>query len=515
MLLTELEGRALTIGTTLTSGTAFLLFGFDQGVFGGILGNALFQKTFYDPNAKIQGQIVSTYDTGCILGAILTILVGDKLGRWKTIALGCLFVHVGGTLQASSYALPHMIVGRIIAGVGIGIVLAVVPIWQSETCKPQRRGKLIALQLALVIFGIAFTNWMNLGFTYVPNSDVSWRFPLAFQNFFAILAICLLYCMPESPRWLCLKDRHGEAQVIIARLEKKPLNDPAVVQALRLLADTVAHEIKVEKVSWTEVFSNGEQQTFRRIALGAGTSLMQQLGGINMVVYYLPTILSGSFGFSDRLALILSACDFMSLVFWGCMAMLVIDKVGRMKLMLVGATAQGVCFAIAAAGLAVGSKASNGVAVAFIFLYHVAFARLVFPLHSLHVSMYPSEINSERFRNIGSSIAMIINWVGVYIVVLITPIAIENIGYKFYIIFAVLNIVWVPFIWYFYVEIAGLSLDEMDKPFEIHYNNPGMTWKEATQQAQDAIEVAKLEISEKTAHGLDAEFNHVEGSRKV
>jgi len=380
MWLTELEGRALTIGITVTSGTAFLLFGFDQGVFGGILGNTLFQKTFNNPNATIQGQIVSTYDIGCILGAILTILVGDKLGRRKTIGLGCLFVLVGGTLQSSSYTLAHMIVGRIVAGVGIGIISAVVPIWQSETCKPEHRGKLIALQLALVIFGIAFTNWMNLGFTYVPDSDVSWRFPLAFQNFFAILAMFLLYCMPESPRWLCLKDRHSEAQVIIARLQKKPLNDPAVVQSLRLLVDTVAHEMKVEKVSWTEVFSNGEQQTFRRIALGAGTSLMQQLGGINVVVYYLPTILTRSFGFSDRLALILSGVDFMSLVFWGCMVMLIIDKVGRVKLMLVGATAQGVCFAVAAAGLAVGSKASNGVAVAFIFLYHVAFVSIQCPV---------------------------------------------------------------------------------------------------------------------------------------
>ncbi|PVH72883.1 general substrate transporter [Cadophora sp. DSE1049] len=511
MWLTELEGRALTIGITVTSGTAFLLFGFDQGVFGGILGNALFQKTFNNPNATIQGQIVSTYDIGCILGAILTILVGDKLGRRKTIALGCLFVLVGGTLQCSSYTLAHMIVGRIVAGVGIGIISAVVPIWQSETCKPEHRGKLIALQLALVIFGIAFTNWMNLGFTYVPNSDVSWRFPLAFQNFFAILAICLLYCMPESPRWLCLKDRHSEAQIIIARLQKKPVNDPAVLQALRLLADTVAHEMKVEKVSWTEVFSNGEQQTFRRIALGAGTSLMQQLGGINVVVYYLPTILTRSFGFSDRLALILSACDFMSLVFWGCMVMLIIDKVGRVKLMLVGATSQGMCFAVAAAGLAVGSKASNGVAVAFIFLYHVAFG-----LSFLSIPfMYPSEINSERFRNVGSSIAMITNWVGVYIVVLITPIAIENIGWKFYVIFAVLNIAWVPFIWYFYVETAGLSLDEIDKLFEIHYNNPGMTWKEATRQAREAIEVAKLEISEKTGLGIDNEVDHVELASKV
>jgi len=373
MWITKLEGRALTIGITLTCGTAFVLFGFDQGVFGGILGNILFLSAFNNPSPTIQGQIVSTYDIGCILGALMTIFVGDVLGRRKTIALGCVFVVIGGTIQSSSYSLAQMIVGRVIAGLGIGMNSAAVPIWQSETCKPEHRGKLIALQLVLVIFGIVVTNWMNLGFTYVPNSDVSWRFPIAFQTFFAILAIVLLACMPESPRWLCLKDRHAEAQAIIARLLAKPIDDEAVVESFQLIVSVVAHERELAKVGWREIFTNGEQQTFRRIALGAGTSLMQQMGGINVVVYYMPVILTTSFGFTGRRALILSACDFMSLMVWGSVVMLVIDKWGRKKLMLIGAFAQGVCFAIAAAGLAVGTTASDAVAVTAIFVYHVFF----------------------------------------------------------------------------------------------------------------------------------------------
>jgi sugar porter (SP) family MFS transporter len=373
MWINELQGRSLTIGITLTCGFAFMLFGYDQGVFGGILGNMLFLNTFNNPTPTIQGQIVSTYDLGCILGALMTIFVGDVLGRRKTIALGCIFCIIGGAIQASSYSLAQMIVGRIIAGLGIGMNSAAVPTWQSETCKPEHRGKLIALQLVLVIFGIVITNWMNLGFTYVTDSDVSWRFPLAGQLFFAFVAIGLVSCMPESPRWLCLKDRNDEAQIVISRLLAKPLNDDAVVESLQLIINTVAHERENAKVGWREVFTNGEQQNFRRIALGAGTSLMQQMGGINVVVYYMPVILTTSFGFSNRTALILSACDFMSLCVWGSIVMLVIDKWGRKNLMLLGATAQGICFGIAAAGLAVGTHASDAVAVTAIFLYHVFF----------------------------------------------------------------------------------------------------------------------------------------------
>ena len=373
MWINELQGRGLTIGITATCGAAFLLFGFDQGVFGGILGNMMFLNTFNNPSPTIQGQIVSSYDIGCILGALMTIFVGDILGRRKTIALGCIWVIIGGTIQASSYGLAQMIVGRIVAGLGIGMNSAAVPIWQSETCKPEHRGKLIALQLVLVIGGIVLTNWMNLGFTYVPDSDVSWRFPLAFQLFFAFVAIALVACMPESPRWLCTKGRNDEAQIIIGRLQAKPADDESVVEALQLIITSVAYEKELGKVGWREVFSNGKQQTFRRIALGAGTSLMQQMGGINVVVYYMPVILTTSFGFSNRMALILSACDFISLMFWGSIVMLVIDKWGRKNLMLLGAGAQGICFAIAAGGLALDTKASNAVAVTAIFVYHVFF----------------------------------------------------------------------------------------------------------------------------------------------
>lgn len=177
MWITQLEGRALTLGITATCGTAFLLFGFDQGVFGGILGNMMFLSTFNNPSPSTQGQIVSTFDIGCILGALMTIFVGDILGRRKTIALGCIFVIIGGTIQSSSYDIAQMIVGRIVAGLGVGMNSAAVPIWQSETCKPEHRGKLIALQLVLVIGGISasptFKTTMSAGDSLSPSRTSS------------------------------------------------------------------------------------------------------------------------------------------------------------------------------------------------------------------------------------------------------------------------------------------------------------------------------------------------------
>jgi MFS family permease len=127
-----LEGTRLSVGVAVNSGFSFLLFGWDQGVFGGILTNPSFNRQFKHPNPTIEGQIVSTYDIGCIIGAVISIYFGDKLGRRKSIAMSCMWVILGGLLQATAFSLPHMIIGRVIAGLGIGQSTAVVRIVEKK-----------------------------------------------------------------------------------------------------------------------------------------------------------------------------------------------------------------------------------------------------------------------------------------------------------------------------------------------------------------------------------------------
>jgi MFS family permease len=155
--------------------------------------------------------------------------------------------------------------------------------WQSETSKAEHRGKLVALQMVMVIFGISLTNWVNLGMTYVSDNEVSWRFPIAMQCFWAVVTLALLPLMVESPRWLCFKDRYAEAQVVLGRLAAKDPEDPLVKTELKIIMQAMAAEKANEKVGWREAFSGGEHQNFRRLVLGAGTSVFQQMGGINVV----------------------------------------------------------------------------------------------------------------------------------------------------------------------------------------------------------------------------------------
>ncbi|KAJ4250903.1 hypothetical protein NW762_011553 [Fusarium torreyae] len=471
---------------TIACGSGFLLFGYDQGVFGGLLSNKPFLETFNNPSSTVQGQIVATYDIGCIMGTIVSMVAGDKLGRKRSILIGCVILIVGGILQAASYSLAPMIVGRIVAGIGNGMNTIAIPIWQAETAEAHNRGKLIVLQLVTNIFGIVITNWMNYGFTYIPNSAISWRFPLAFQCFFAMITIALVFVSPESPRWLVMRNRIEDAKTTLVRLTGRPIDSPEVVQEVRQLVASVHHEAEVQSsVTIKEVFSGGEQMTFRRILLGAGTPFFQQMGGTNVIAYYLPVVLVRSFGMTDRMALILSACDSMSLMFWGAMAALIIDRIGRRKLMMFGVTASSVCFAMVAVGLRYSgpdgsNKGMSILAVTFIFMYYVFYGLSLLSIPY----MYPAEINSQRMRNTGTSIATAVNWIFVYVVVVITPTAIDNIGWKYYLIFAVFNICFLPIIWRWYVETANLSLEQIDNLFRIkHEGGSGISWKEARRLA--------------------------------
>ena len=333
---------------------------------------------------------------------------------------------------------------------------------------------------------VDFLQWMNFGFTYIPHSPVSWRFPLGFQCLFALVTIALVLVTPESPRWLVMKCRTSEAQQVLARLLAKPLDDPVLVDEIQSLDSAIHHEAEVQQSTrLEEIFTrNSKQHTLRRMLLGGGTAFFQQIGGTNVIAYYLPVVLTRSVGLSSRMALILSAVDSISLMFWGATAGLLIDRVGRKRLMLFGVSGSCICFALVAVGLQYGGPENKGMsilAVVFIFVYYVFYGMSLLSIPYI----YPAEINSQKMRNIGTSFATTVNWTFVYVVVVATPTAIANIQWKYYMLYAIFNFLFIPVIWLFYVETANLSLEQIDRLFEIkHEAGHGMSWSEATRMAR-------------------------------
>lgn len=158
MFLQHTRGKPLQLNITAACGTGFLLFGYDQGIFGGLLDNDHFRRTFGYPNTTIQGQIVATYDIGCIMGTLVSMFFGDKLGRRRCILTASCILIIGAILQTAAYSMAPMIVGRVVAGIGNGMNTIACPLLQSETAKANDRGKLIVLQLVLNVFGIVISN---------------------------------------------------------------------------------------------------------------------------------------------------------------------------------------------------------------------------------------------------------------------------------------------------------------------------------------------------------------------
>lgn len=161
------------------------------------------------------------------------------------------------------------------------------PVYQSECAKPQYRGRLVILANISNTVAFCLANWMNYGL-YFRGGAFQWRFPLAFQLVFAAIAIPIMIFLPESPRWLLLKDRSDEALVVLARLEGKnaSVDDPAVVNAHKSIMVAIREERQAVVPAKDVFLFRDETQNFRRLLLSCGTQLMQQFSGVNALGKY-------------------------------------------------------------------------------------------------------------------------------------------------------------------------------------------------------------------------------------
>ena len=177
-------------------------FGYDQGVFGGVIVTKDFLDTHNlagDSKTSLLGTVTAIYDIGCFFGAVIAVWMGEVLGRRKSVLVGTTIMSVGAILQITSYSTAQMIVGRIVAGIGNGINTATAPVWQTETSAIKWRGKLVVIELILNIAGFSLSNWVTYGFSFV-GGPVAWRLPLAFQFLFIVVLYATVPWLPESPR---------------------------------------------------------------------------------------------------------------------------------------------------------------------------------------------------------------------------------------------------------------------------------------------------------------------------
>ncbi|KAH9887458.1 general substrate transporter [Xylariomycetidae sp. FL2044] len=461
-----LSGRPLSLAVSTVATTGFLLFGYDQGVMSGIISADAFADVFTETrdNSTMQGLVTAIYEIGCLIGAMFILAVGDILGRRKAMIMGGIIMIIGAVIQVTAYkghaALAQFIIGRVVTGVGNGINTSTIPTYQAECSKTSNRGLLICIEGGIIAFGSLMAYWIDYGASY-GNPDLVWRFPIAFQIVFGIVVSGGMLFLPESPRWLLLHERYEDANKVIAGLRGYEVDSEETSIERDIILDSIrASGFGGRKSTPVKaLLTNGKTQHFRRMLIGSSSQLMQQVGGCNAVIYYFPILFETNITKGDHnLALLMGGVNMIVYATFATVSWFVIERVGRRKLFIIGTLGQGLSMVLTFACLIPNTTAASKGAAVGLFTYIASFGATWLPLPWL----YPAEINPIKTRAKANAVSTCTNWLFNFLIVMVTPIMIDHIGWGTYLFFAVVNACFLPIIWFFYPETARRSLEEID-----------------------------------------------------
>lgn len=308
---------------------------------------------------------------------------------------------------------------------------ATVPTWQSECCKSNRRGQMVMIEGAMITLGITISYWIDFGLQFADPNPVSWRFPLAFQIFFAAIIVGFVLFLPESPRWLVLKNREETAREVLSSLLDDDPQSTIVENELVAIKATV---LEMTKGSFSDMFTMDEDRHFHRTMLAYVNQMFQQISGINLITYYIPTLLEDQVGLDPIISRLISACNGTEYFLASLISIFVIEKFGRRQLMLFGAAGMSLSMAVLAITSSISGTPAKIACCVFLFVFNSFFG-----IGWLGMTwLYPAEIVPLKIRAPANALATSSNWIFNFLVVMITPVAFKNIGYQTYIIFAVM-----------------------------------------------------------------------------
>ncbi|GIO32921.1 MULTISPECIES: sugar porter family MFS transporter [Paenibacillus] len=424
-----------------------LLFGFDTAVVSGAVG---FMQKRFDLNEFQVGWAVSSLIVGCIVGALATGVLSDKFGRKKILIMAAILFVIGSIGSAIPDTFSGFIVARMIGGLGIGITSTLCPLYNAEIAPAKYRGRLVALNQLATVTGISLVYFVNLWISGLGDDawDVStaWRWMFGAGVVPGVLFLVLLFLVPESPRWLIKQGRAAESLPILLRIHGEELAKQEVLE--------IKESFKEEKGSFRQLFSPSLRMA---LIVGVALAILQQVTGINAVMYYAPEIFKEA-GAGTNAALIQTILVGVINLLFTILAIWLIDKVGRKALLLVGSAAMTVCLAVIGIAFHTG-HASGPLVLIFILIYVAAFAVSLGPV----VWVVISEIFPNRVRGIATSISSMALWAADYVVSQAFPPMLGSAGPALtFWIFGIMSLVTVLFTWRVVPETKEKSLEEIE-----------------------------------------------------
>ncbi|MCJ1398981.1 hypothetical protein MMC11_002183 [Xylographa trunciseda] len=455
------------------SSTAIALYGYDQGMMSLINTNEDYLATMgIAEENPLVGVIVSVYYLGTAVGAILASYLADRRGRKPSIfvclattSLGNLIMFLSG-LGFRNGAMPMMFLGRIIMGLGVGGIDAVIPVYSSELNSDGGRGKALAQEFQSNIFGLNMAFAINLFITIAlgKSNQWAWRIPIAVMQVYPVLLLAVIYRLPETPRWFISKEKEEDAH--------EALIDIYGEDEAKEKFDGLKSAYKEESgkpVGYGDMLSPKGAQFHPTVVTVMG-QVNQALTGYGAVSVYGPQIFE-LLGFQVRTSEYLTLGNYVSYFFLMTLAWMYIDVVGRRILMVGGAFSICICFAILTVLGGLASNSDNlgipNLAVSIPGTFVLYAATGAFGIGWLCPPwLIPTEIYPSTARAQGAAISVVIWGFANFAVTLLTPIGFNNLNYWLFLVFAATNLFAGLWTWLYSPETGGRSFEENQSFFE-------------------------------------------------
>ncbi|KAI0016795.1 lactose permease [Xylariomycetidae sp. FL0641] len=439
--------------------------GFDSSLMGSINAMEPYQKTFgLHGTGSTTGIIFIVYNIGQIVSFPFCGMLADGWGRRWCIFVGCVIVLIGTAVQVTSHKMVQFVLGRFILGFGASIASAAGPAYTVELAHPAYRGTMAGMYNNFWWVGNILAGWTTYGSNLHLKSSWAWRTPTVVQAGLPAVVMVLILFFPESPRWLIHQDRAEEGLAIFAKYHGDGDPNSALVQ---LEYREVLEEFQQSRDGnpWWDFRELGNTRAARyRLAMVIGMSFFGQWSGNNVVSYFMPEMIESAGIKSTNTQLLINAINPIFSMIAAVVGATQLDKLGRRPMMLWGLAGSLVFYVLLTAFTAASAahpSLSYGTIVS-IYLFGICFAWGFTPLQTL----YAVECLENRTRAKGSglnylflNVAMVVNTYGI-------SVGMKAIQWRLYIVYIAWIAVEIVVIYFFFVETAGKTLEELGEIFE-------------------------------------------------
>jgi SP family sugar:H+ symporter-like MFS transporter len=496
----DVPGRswpAILIGMFVAFGG--VLFGYDTGTIGGILAMPYWKKQFstgYEINgqpaitAAQTSEIVSILSAGTFFGALSAAPIADWIGRrWSLVFSAGVVFNLGVILQTASTGIPTFVAGRFFAGYGVGLISALIPLYQSETAPKWIRGVIVGSYQFAITVGLLIAAVVNNS-THKRDDTGSYRIPIAVQFAWMLILVGGMLVLPETPRFLIKQGKPEAASQSLSRLRRLPGDHEAIRDELAEIQANHEYELSLGKATYLDCFRGN---VGKRLLTGCGLQALQQLTGINFIFYYGTAYFTNS-GIKNSfvISMITSAVNVGSTI----PGLYAIDKFGRRPLLLVGAI--GMCISqliVASLGTVYTGQnpldgstyslniAAQRAAIAFVCIYIFFFASTWGPI----AWVVTGEIFPLKVRAKCLSMTTATNWLLNWAIAYSTPYLVNwgpgnaNLQSKIFFIWFACCFVCIAFVYFMIYETKGLTLEQIDELYaEVKVASKSRAWRPTT-----------------------------------